>query len=353
MNELIVNLHMHTRFSDGSSTHEQIIEFALKSNVDVLIITDHNVFSQGLEGYFRNNARSLLVLGGEEVHDASRIPQKNHLLALGTTKSHHLTSQNPQSLINSVISDNGTAFLAHPVDPELKSFGEDDISWVDWEIEGYTGLELWNGLSELKSVLKHRLHGAFLSFFPQLLAHAPLQRTRDIWDSLLSQGLKVFAIGGADAHALPFRLGFIQRFIFPYPYHFAAINTHILVDQELDGNVIRDKRVVMDAFRSGMMFVGYDLPASTRGFTFNAIGKKRDAGMGETIQFDKGIEFSIHLPSRCRVKLIRNGEVNTDFKGSGSIKIPIHVTGVYRLECYKNYLGKERGWIFSNPIWVE
>jgi len=32
-----------------------------------------------------------------------------------------------------------------------------------------------------------------------------------------------------------------------------------------------------------------------------------------------------------------------------------HITtepGSYRLEAYRRYLGKKRGWIFSNPIYV-
>ena len=32
-----------------------------------------------------------------------------------------------------------------------------------------------------------------------------------------------------------------------------------------------------------------------------------------------------------------------------------HITsepGVYRIEAYRRYLGRRRGWIFSNPIYV-
>ena len=51
MAELITNLHMHTTYSDGSGTHQEIAEAALEAGLDVVIVTDHNVLVQGLEGY--------------------------------------------------------------------------------------------------------------------------------------------------------------------------------------------------------------------------------------------------------------------------------------------------------------
>ena len=50
MNELVACLHVHTKFSDGSSTHGKIIHEAIKNRIDVLFITDHNVFAKGLMG---------------------------------------------------------------------------------------------------------------------------------------------------------------------------------------------------------------------------------------------------------------------------------------------------------------
>ena len=54
MHEIIVNLHMHTRYSDGSGTHKDIAEAAMKTGLDAVIVTDHNVLVQGLEGYYRS-----------------------------------------------------------------------------------------------------------------------------------------------------------------------------------------------------------------------------------------------------------------------------------------------------------
>ena len=353
MNEFIACLHVHSSFSDGSANHEEIINKALQSSIDVLFITDHNVFTYGIEGYYNSGNKSLLVIGAEEVHDASRVPQKNHLLALGTSRSHQPDALNPQALIDSVLADSGAAFLAHPFDPELRTFGEDDISWVDWDVQGFTGLEIWNGLSELKIVLKSLLHGTFLSFFPQFLAHEPPQKTRRIWDDLLNKGKKVFIVGGADAHELSFRLGPFKRKIFPYHYHFSAITTHILTPQPLLGQTEIDKKIILDAFKNGSMFVGYDLPASTRGFSFTAINRRGGVQMGSKTSVADTEGFSINLPHFCKMKLLKDGNLIHEHSGKGNVSVQIRGKGIYRVECYKHYCGSYRGWIFSNPIWLE
>jgi predicted metal-dependent phosphoesterase TrpH len=53
MHEIVVNLHMHTRYSDGTGTHKDIAHAAIKTGLDAVIVTDHNVLVQGVEGYYR------------------------------------------------------------------------------------------------------------------------------------------------------------------------------------------------------------------------------------------------------------------------------------------------------------
>src|SRR5688572_17017338 len=229
MQEVTINLHMHTRYSDGSGTHKDIAAAAFKAGVDVVIVTDHNVLVQGFEGYYKDKNKKVLMLIGEEVHDQARSPQKNHLLVFGATRELASFAENPQNLINQARDAGGLTFIAHPDDPEAKAFREVDISWVDWSVQNYTGIELWNALSELKTVVPTKLHGAFYAFFPSLVANQPIKNTLAKWDELLESGNKVVAIGGSDAHALDMHMGFIHRVIFPYHFHFRTVNTHTLL----------------------------------------------------------------------------------------------------------------------------
>ena len=218
-----MNLHMDTRYSDGSGLHKDIAAAAFNAGVVVVIVTDHNILVNGFEGYYKEKNKKILMLIGEEVHDQARDPQKNHLLVFGANREMATFAENPQNLINQVRDSGGLAFLAHPDDPEAKAFKETDISWEDWSVQNYTGIELWNALSELKTIVPTKLHGAFYALFPALVAHQPIPNTLLKWDELLSYGRPVVAIGGSDAHALLMNLGPIYRVIFPYEFHFRTV----------------------------------------------------------------------------------------------------------------------------------
>jgi hypothetical protein len=352
MYELVANLHIHTIYSDGHATHAAIADAALRSGLDVIITTDHNIYVHGLDRYFQKADRKVLLMVGEEVHDVLRQPQKNHLLVYGAHKELCSFASDPQRLVNQVNMSGGLAFIAHPVDPALKAFGEDDLSWVSWDIQGYAGIELWNGLSELKSVVHNHLQGIFYAFFPQFMPHGPLPATLQRWDSLLKQGRKVVAIGGADAHALPMRLGPLRRTLFPYEYHFHSVNTHLVTPDLLGKDVHIDRNMVLTALRQGHAFVGYDLPASTRGFSFTARGRNDSVWMGDEIVLEDGITFQIRLPLATECRLIKDGQPVKVWRDKEFITYITNQPGFFRVECYLPYLGKRRGWIFSNPIYV-
>lgn len=352
MHEIIVNLHMHTRYSDGSGTHKDIANAAIKTGVDVVIVTDHNVLVNGVEGYYRVGLSRVLLLVGQEVHDQDRDPQKNHLLVFNANRDVSGLADDPQTLINGVDEAGGLSFIAHPRDPEAPAFNETDISWEDWDVRGYNGIELWNGLSELKTVVPTKLHGAFYAFFPKFIGHAPIQETVQRWDELMSNGQRVVAIGGSDAHALDMHMGPIHRVIFPYEFHFKTVNTHVFIPEPLTGDVLVDKKMIYEAIENGHCFVAYDLPGSTKGFCFKAKGLEHSAIMGDEIPAKGGVTLHAHLPAKADITLIKDGNVIGDWKNQQTLTYNATEPGAYRIEARRQYLGKKRGWIYSNPIYV-
>ena len=79
MNEIIANIHIHTSYSDGSKIHAEIAEDAIKSGVDVLFFTDHNIYVEEIGGYFYNSDGRVLMIMSEEIHDPNAFPQKNQI----------------------------------------------------------------------------------------------------------------------------------------------------------------------------------------------------------------------------------------------------------------------------------
>jgi len=353
MHEIITNLHMHTRYSDGTGLHADIAKAALKAELDAVIVTDHNVFVQGPEGYYKEGKNRTLVIIGEEIHHQDREPQKNHLLVFGAGKELSQYADNPQDLINAVNKAGGLSFIAHPFDPAQPLIKAHDIQWVDWDLQGFTGIEIWNGLSEFKGLIKTRLHALFYAYFPNFLARAPYPQTLKKWDELLIEGKRIVGVCGSDAHALRVNMGPIKRTLFPYEFHFRNINNHLLLNQPLSDDESTDRRLIFDAFRAGHNFIGYDLPAPTKGFRFTAQGRQGSVIMGDEIPAQGGITLQAHLPSFADIRLIKDGEV---IKVCKKQTVCTHITsepGVYRIEAYRHYLGRKRGWIFSNPIYIK
>ncbi|MCD6576736.1 MAG: PHP domain-containing protein [Anaerolineaceae bacterium] len=353
MNEIIANIHIHTRFSDGSKIHAEIAEDAIKSGIDVLFFTDHNIHIKGIDGYYSNSDGKVLIIMGEEIHDQNAFPQKNHLLALGVKESLSKFADNRQTLIDKIHSMGGLSFIAHPYDPALPAFHETNISWEDWSVKEFTGIELWNGFSELKVRVRKKSAAYFYAFFPNFLPFSPPKRTLKIWDDLLNNGSKTVAIGGSDAHAIHFSAGPFKRVVFPYRYHFKTINNHILLTSQLVGNDSVDKASILNALRKGHSFIANDLIKPSNGFRFFIKNNKLQTSMGESRHFEENLKVQVILPHFADCILLRNGYHYHDCSEKKNIEISVTSPGIYRVECYKKFLGRKRGWIFSNPIYIE
>ncbi len=352
MQEFIVNLHMHTRYSDGHGSHAEIVAAGLKAGIDVAIVTDHNVWVNGPQDYYREGDQRLLLLVGEEIHDQARDPQKNHLLVFGAERELATYAYDPKTLIQQVNQAGGLSFLAHPDDKASPTFGETDISWVNWDLPGYTGIELWNTMSELKSYLRSRLHGLYYALQPHRIGRGPDPDTLAKWDAQLKAGRRLVAIGGSDAHQFPGKMGPIEKVLFPYEMHFRWLNTHLLLESDLSSDPAEAAAQVYAGLRAGRAFIGYDWPASTRGFHFTGQGKEQTAEMGDAIPAKFGVTLQIRLPMRAECCLIKDGKLVQTWIDREICTFTATQPGAYRVEAYIDWYGARRGWIYSNPIYI-
>jgi predicted metal-dependent phosphoesterase TrpH len=348
------NLHIHTTYSDGTGTHADIAQAAIRAGLDFVIITDHNVHVDGIEGYYYGNTRDerVLLLVGEEIHDVRRMPQANHMLVYGAEQELAQFAPNPQRLIDEIKKLDGICYLAHPIEKEAPLFHENAIPWVDWDAEDYTGIELWNYMSEFKSYLTSKNAAVQAAFNPEATISGPHPETLALWDQLLQKGKQVKVIGAADAHATSYSMGPITKVVFPYEHLFRCVNTHVLTSTPLTGEFDRDKQLILNALKEGHAFVGYDLPAPTRGFQFIAQGHNISVVMGEWVRLGSGVTLQIVLPHVAAMRLLKDGKVILQEAESTHRTYIANQPGVYRVEAHIRYKGKSRGWIFSNPIFV-
>jgi len=341
------NLHMHTVHSDGTATHQELAAIAHEAGLDVIVVTDHNVLVMNQEGWVGQT----LVLVGEEIHDPNRRPQSSHTLCFGIKHDLAALGADPQALQDGVAVVGGFTFIAHPFERDSAPFlPEPNISWRDWSVTGYAGIELWNTMSEFKSAMKSKAHAVLLANVPALAITGPYPETLRRWDELL-RTRPVAALGGSDAHANVYHLGPIERTVHPYDYLFRCVNTHLLGTEPLNGDLAHDRAIVYDALRHGRGFLGYEQPGSISGFYFLARSAGAEATMGEALAVGGPVELRVHCPGPARLRLLRDGQVVVRTRGS-ELTYLTHRPGVYRVEAGRRLAGRERGWIFSNPIYV-
>lgn len=352
--EAVGNFHMHTPYSDGEWYHAPIAEAAMCAGLDVICVTDHNVFVKGPERYYEKDGKKLLLLIGEEVHDASRNPQKNHLLVYGAGCGLAPHAREPQKLINAAPGENALTFLAHPFDSSVPLVNYEDISWVDWGVTGFTGLEIWNYMSDWARHLTTQPNIIRYALNPELAVDGPAPKTLAKWDELTASGLKIVGLGNSDAHGNTYSRWGLTRVLFPYEFLFRQVNTHLLTETPLTGEYAADRQLVLDAMARGHCFIGYDGAAPTTGFRFSASSQKGAALMGDELHNKSGVTLQITLPRRARLRLIRNGEVIVEAPEATHYThiVPSEEAGVFRVEAHILYKGRLRGWIYSNPIYV-
>lgn len=350
MFEYVGNLHMHSTDSDGHGTHAQIAEAGLQVGLDFVIVTDHNRYSAEHEAYHFRGDRRLLMLIGQEIHDTKRVPERSHTLVFGAGEDLTPYASDPQAVIDQASQRDGLTFLAHPFDCAASRFGQTDLSWADWEVRGYTGLEIWNFMSDFKCRLDCWLRAAYYSYFPASVARGPAPEILERWDAQLGAGWRVVAIGNSDAHALPVKAGPLRRVIFPYAWLFRAINTHLLLEQPLTGELAIDRSLIYGALQAGRCFVGYDLHVKSDGFRFRAHAEQQEAVMGEPLSFELGATLQVRLPRPARISVHRHGSVVQTWERAQHAVLTVNRAGAYRVEAR---LEPERGWIYSNPIYLE
>ncbi len=346
--EYVGNPHVHTPYSDGQALHTEVAQAAAKAGLDFVIVTDHNVWVDGCERYYGK----VMLLVGEEIHDVRREPQANHLLVYNAESELVKHASDPQALINAANDRGGICYLAHPY--EYRSpLGPDmmAIPWVDWEVSGYTGFEIWNYMSEFKALARSRLSAIYYAYFPSNGIRGPFPITLQHWDHLLAQGQRIAAIGGADAHGETYSMGPLKRVVFPYEKLFRCVNTHILTEHPFSGDVAHDKGLVYEAFRTGHTWVGYDLLGPTRGFRFNARSINNQATIGDELMRTGATKFDIQTPANAEIRLICNGHPVARTSGQ-RLQYTTAEAGAYRVEAYRRHRGARRGWIFSSPIYV-
>jgi hypothetical protein len=343
-------IHLHSSYSfDGYTPVPEIISAANARGVDFLMLTDHATLKAREDGFEGWHGRTLVIVG-EEI-----APRFNHYLAFQLKGAVSLPEDPPdippQTYIDRVGRKGGIGFIAHPDHEGTALFHVKHYAWTDWSVTGYTGLGIWDFMTDWQNSLRDYPLTVLSYAFPALFLRGPSPRTLARWDRL-TQDRKVVGIGELDNHATLRRFWRFSLSIFPYLRVLRLIRTHILTVDPLTGESQKDIATLLDALRNGRSYVALDHYRSASGFSLIATDGERSATMGDDFLLHTSADLRISVPHRARLRIVRNGALvhqTIDRELSLTIREP----GAYRIEAELAVLGRYRPWIFSNPIYVK
>lgn len=343
-------IHFHSSYSfDGHIGLDEIIDAACKNNLDFIMLTDHDHLRARDEGREGWQGKVLLIVG-EEI-----APRFNHYLAFNISKPIEKTDdpegRYPQKYIDAVNAAGGFGFIAHPDHEGAKMFHVKHYPWTDWSVEHYTGISIWDFMTDWQAGLKGYLPSLISLFFPAFYLRGPRRVTLERWDSL-NQTKKVVGIGELDNHGSSKEIGPFKFLAFSFHRAFKLVHTHICTPEPLTGSSEKDISLLYDSLRQGRCYAAMDYFQSARGFTFKITQDKEDCFMGDSLFLKDRADLSISLPVAALVRIIKDGAVLAQETNS-KIVFSIRDKGIYRVEAYLKKYGKYRPWIFSNPIFVK
>ena len=222
--------------------------------------------------------------------------------------------------------------------------------WTDWTVSGYTGMGIWDFMTDWQKSLSGRIKAVLSYLHPAFFLRGPSAATLERWDHL-TLDRRVVGIGELDNHDSLRRFCGITLRVFPFHRVFNLIRTHILLEETFSGDHRVDIAEVLNAMRNGRVYISLDRYRAATGFSMLMAERGREATMGDEFILHHAAEFQVRLPERARIRLIRNGTLFRKYTAKEFSEI-IRDPGVYRIEADLNVLGRYHPWIWSNPIYV-
>ena len=351
-------IHIHTQYSDGSGTYQQIERLCDSLGLHFAVITDHNTVQPMKDSLDQRFGMSLIVPAIEISTDG----EHGHFLVIGD--SIPLVPRNgvtSDSVFHDAVKKGSITILAHVFHPRST------LNWDNWDIGKFTGMELYNFDEGWRSTLDffriNKLIGAYFVYTFQpaalnyLLEYPAKEMTK--FDEL-NETRKVVGIGSLDAHA-NVKLGKRTAWDFPsYESLFTLVHTVIVTREPFNGNYHRDREILLAAIKNGNMFVAFLGLEEARGFLFTANSGSAESIMGDSLRLDGAAHLHVGIPDSVNVEtqVLRDGKVIGSYKNVGAADLVISAPGVYRVQAFQKrtmlpfFMKRSFPWILSNPIYI-
>jgi hypothetical protein len=340
-------LHLHTTYSDGTATVDEIVGAAGAAGVDLVILTDHDSLGARRDGWEGRHG-DVTVLVGTEVS-----PEQGHYLAFGVDREIPHAGRSALQIAGAVRDAGGVGFAAHP----FSSGGHMLVPGVARRIvlphgwpalddpRGCDGIELWSLTTDAAEAWRTPAEAArWLRDPERAIAAGPPAHHLRRWDEL-SLRRRVPAIGGLDGHQPGIRVRGRVRSPLPHRRTFDLLRTHLLCERALTGEVESDWQTVLSALAAGAAWL--TCPCVAAAHRARLWAERPDGAVvpmgGEGPAVPSVLRA--RLPREAELRVVRSGVPFHDSRGA-ALEVPIEAPGAYRVEAR---IGG-RLWLLSNPI---
>jgi len=360
------NLHVHSRWShDSRGTVDEIIAAAKAAGTSVLMFNEHpaehyDFFTQGHQG-FKDGV--LLIPGAEE----------KGFLAFPTMSLRSLKTGTPQAFSDLVRSRGGLIFVSHLEER------------MDWNIQGLTGVEIYNTHADFKDekkMIESLQNPLWILKASEMVRKYPQESFSALQDypsDYLKRWDELSAIAphtGVSANDSHQNVGMIARWVegnkarvedplgkllvelplatIPnsilnregktvgdelfrlqfdhYENSLRHVGTHLLLTELTD-------KAVRESLEAGRAFVAFDWMADAKGFYFTANDGQKRFEMGSQLEFAKNLVLNAQAPLPVHWRLLNNGKVIEESSGR-TFGFSVPQSGNYRVEAWLDIAGE-------------
>jgi hypothetical protein len=339
-------IHVHSTFSDGTGSVEEIMKAANEAALDFVVLSDHNQMRAAAEGLDRWHDSALLITAAEITPEHA----PNHYLAFGLPNDApfaDLRTKPPQQVIDAVNRLGGFGVLSHPDHAGTERFGIPSYGWKDWSVKGYAGMGIWDLMTDWQSVLDEWTGG--MEVYDEFARHVrgPREETLKRWDELNKEG-RVIGYGEIDNHAALRKFEGRELVVFPYAEAFKTVTNRVVLPKPLPKDPAQAKATILAALKQGSFYVAFEYYDDAADFQFEASDGDKTVSMGGELNPTEDCEMFIKVPSLSIVKFLCDGEVLWEEEIEEDRLVEIEQPGTYRVEAYRDGMV----WILSNPIFV-
>ncbi len=333
-------LHIHSRYSDGAGTVEEILSAARGAGLDFVVLTDHDNLGALREGWQGVHDGVALVTAAEVTPW-----RQGHLLALRVRHCEGYAVRPNRRTMDAVGAQGGYVIVAHPMGKRKRSLGIHHTPLYDWGHPAVRGIEIWSYMHDwVDGIEWWRLPAAYEFWkHPERRVRGPDPHVLRMWDRF-GRERRLSGLGGLDCHAR--RVPLTRLELFSYRQMFGFVRNHLFIRPEDWRN--DPIAALTEALVEGRGFVAHDVIADSAGARCDArLADGRALQMGQEAPFADGTRMTLALPRAAEVRWIADGQCRLKELTNRLSAVPAG-PGVYRFEAWL----EGAPWIFTNPFYL-